>query len=74
MLSQSWQQKNREPGGRVNRIKKPLINKVNKPKVNIFIGRVKKIINGFIKIFIIPKTTETTIAVKKLSTWTPGNK
>lgn len=53
-------------------IRKALITKVKRPKVKIVKGRVKKISIGFRIAFIIPRTTATTIAVKKLSTDTPG--
>jgi hypothetical protein len=54
------------------RIRVVLMTKVNKPRVRIFIGRVKIIRIGFKKAFRMPKTTETIMAIQKDSTLTPG--
>ena len=64
----------RNPGtiALTKRITIPLITNVNNPRVKILIGRVKIISIGLIIALIMPKTTATTIAVKKLSTFTPG--
>lgn len=51
---------------------KALITKVNKPRVKILIGKVIKISNGFITIFMMPKTTATIKAVQNESTVTHG--
>ena len=55
------------------RINKALIINVNRPKDNRFIGKVKIIINGFKKVFIIPSTRATISAVTKSFICTPGN-
>lgn len=57
-----------------NNINKVLMTKVNKPKVKIFIGKVKNSKMGLIKVFRIPKTTTNTIAVQKVGICTPGTK
>jgi hypothetical protein len=44
----------------------PLINKVNKPKVKIFKGRVTNIKNGRRKTLIIPNTKATVITERRL--------
>ncbi len=45
----------------------------NNPKLNITAGSVKIINNGFMKAFNKLSTTDTRMAVRKLSTDTPGN-
>ncbi|MDX1535709.1 MAG: hypothetical protein R3346_03050 [Candidatus Spechtbacterales bacterium] len=55
-----------------NQTKNALITKVNKPRVKIFIGRVKKTKIGFMKIFRIPRTNATAKAVRNPETTTPG--
>jgi len=64
----------RNPGTRelVARTNSPLRRKVKRPRVIRLIGRVRMIRIGLIIALIIPKTTPTTIAVKKLSIWIPG--
>lgn len=47
--------------------------KLKNPKVRMFIGRVRITIKGLIKVLTTDKITETTSAVKKPSTLTPGN-
>ena len=46
----------------------------NNPRVKIFIGSARIETIGFKKVFIAARTTATTIAVKKLSIITFGNK
>ncbi len=58
----------------VIRINKPLITKVNSPRVKILNGSVNRRTIGLIKVLTIPKTTATTMAVKKLSTRTPAKR
>lgn len=53
-------------------IKRAFITKVNRPRVNIFIGRVRISITGLRKAFIIPNISATTKAVVRVSTLTPG--
>jgi len=52
----------------------PLIIKVNIPKVKILIGRVRMTRTGLIIALIMPRTKATTIAVKKLATFTPDKR
>lgn len=49
----------------------PFMIKEKIPNVKRFIGRVKIVTTGFIKALIIPSTTATTTASKKLATFTP---
>lgn len=56
----------------VSIIIKVFITKVNKPKVKIFIGRVRKIRKGRRKALRTPKIIEVTIATLKEATCTPG--
>lgn len=51
---------------------KVFITNMNRPSVRIVIGRVRRIISGFIKILISPRTKETIKAVIKPLTTTPG--
>ena len=53
---------------------KPLIIKVNNPSVTILKGRVIRSTIGFMNVFTTPRPIETTMAVKKLSIFTPGKK
>lgn len=64
----------KKPGTRalVRRIRKPLITKINNPKVKILMGRVKRIRIGLRKVLITPKTMATIKAVKTVSILTPG--
>jgi hypothetical protein len=55
-------------------INSALITKVNKPKVKTFTGKVKTSKIGLIKVLIKPITTAVTMAGKKPSKCTPGNK
>jgi hypothetical protein len=54
------------------RIRIVLMTKVNKPRVRIFIGRVRMIRMGLRIALRMPKTTETIMAIQKDSTLTPG--
>lgn len=54
-------------------ISSAFITKVNNPNVMIFIGRVSKIMNGFMKKFTIHKTIATTSALKNPDTTTHGS-
>ena len=57
----------------VNNISKALITKVNNPSVKILTGKVRASRIGFTIALIIPSTSETTRAVRKFATWTPGS-
>lgn len=52
----------------------PLITKVNKPKVRILIGSVKKINSGHMIELTTPITTEAPMAAKKPLTTKPGTR
>ena len=64
----------KKPGTRalVRRIRKPLITKMNSPKVKILMGSVRRIRMGLMKVLITPKTTAMIKAVKTVSILTPG--
>lgn len=53
---------------------KAFMTKVNRPKVSNVAGRVRMKSIGFRKVFTSPNTTDTMIAVRKLSTVTPDNR
>jgi len=57
-----------------SKIIKVLMTKVNKPRVKIFKGRVKRSRTGLMKAFKKPKIKETITAVKNPSTLTCGVK
>lgn len=57
-----------------NNINKALMTKVNKPKVNILIGKVIKIKTGLIKTLIMPKNNASHKAAQKPAIATPGIK
>lgn len=48
------------------------ITRLNRPKVNKFIGNVRSLMIGFINIFIMVRAAATSIANQKLSTFIPG--
>jgi len=52
----------------------PLMTKVNNPSVTMLKGSVIRSTIGFMNVFTTPKPTETSIAMRKLSTFTPGKK
>ncbi len=52
---------------------KALITKLKSPRVSIFIGSVKRTMNGLINVLTTDNNTATTTAVKKPSTVTAGN-
>lgn len=56
------------------RIVKPLRIKLKSPKVKMFRGNVNKERIGLTTVLTIAKTTETTMAVKKLATLIPADK
>ena len=58
----------------VNKIMNVLMTTRNKPNVKITAGKEKKINKGFTNAFKQPRTSATITAVRKLSTYTPGNK
>lgn len=56
----------------VSQKRKPLIIKVNPPKVKILTGKVRRIRSGLIKALTIPKNTTATRAAQKLVMKKPG--
>ena len=57
-----------------NQITSPFMTNEKRPRVNRFIGKVKILITGLMKVLITDKTTATTTAVKKLSIATFGRR
>ena len=57
-----------------SKISKPLMTKVNKPRVRILIGSVKIIKIGLITILIMPKNTASHSAAQSPLMLTPGSK
>jgi len=57
-----------------SKIRSAFMTKVNKPKVRMVRGRVRRIRRGFISKLIMPKTTAVTSAAVKFATWTPGKR
>lgn len=57
-----------------NQITNPFITNEKSPRVKRFIGKVKILITGLMKVLITDNTTATTTAVKKLSIETFGSR